>query len=93
LFGIDYKEIGVFMSLEMNKKAVINTIKDFLDINDVCDGEIPFDKDSLDSLGKINLMILLEEEFSIEISIVEIFESKTLGDLADICLKIMKETE
>ena len=60
--------------IEMEIRNILGTT---LDLN--IDAEI--DKDSIDSMTKIQLLIILEEYSGEDISIVDFFECNTISDL------------
>ena len=78
---------GIIIMNKNKKKEILNILIIFLELDKSVDYDVKFEKDLLDSLDKINLLILLEEELSIELSIIELYKCETLGDLCDLCIE------
>lgn len=75
-------------TININKKEFYEFLKETLELEQ-CNQVTLFNKDDLDSFDKINLLISLEELYKSEISIIELFECETMGDIYNLCVKNM----
>ncbi|KWX81161.1 hypothetical protein AMQ84_00785 [Paenibacillus riograndensis] len=71
--------------ISTKRKEIFEVLSEYLMLSEGSNEETDFDKDKLDSFDKINLLIILEEYSDNEISIMDLFECKKIGDLCDLC--------
>ena len=70
----------------MREKDLMEALKEFLEMEDL-NKESIFEKDKMDSFEKMNLLVLLEEYSMKELSIIELFQCITIGEICKLCFE------
>lgn len=73
------------MITNKNKDELLDVLKDYFEDSEITTESI-FDKDKMDSFEKMNLLVLLDEYSGKELSIIELFECDSIGDIIEVCI-------
>ncbi len=72
----------------MKKEDLIIQLKEYAGMDETASIKDLIDKDSIDSINKVGMIVLLEEYTHGDISLVELFECETIEDILDMVERI-----
>jgi len=73
----------------MDRDELIMALKQYLNLPDDSSLDESYDKESLDSINKVMLVILLEEYSKKEVPIMDLFECNNINDILNLLLNRM----
>ena len=69
----------------MESSTILMILKEAMGCETDLTMDMEFQKEELDSIVKVQLLIMLEEYLERELSIVDLFKCETIGDIVNMC--------